>query len=223
MLGSGQIVMVNETDPTKAESAPRIDLRGQAYEFLHLVVEPTVEEKEALRIKRGLVFLPMVLQSYAQVVAEAQEHFWEDELDYANSDPDLRTYRPPVAVEVGLIEAELALPDSFLKPRGQQFQMIENYSLDLQTEFPDFRAIALPTTVYGNVDYAYSRIHPGQVLFKKCMARCLDDITGGAAAAGRMGPSSEFGVIALSAGYGFVFVGAVPGIVKIADIPPQTR
>lgn len=199
----------------KAESAPKIDLRQQTYNLLHHLVEPTAEEKEALRAKKGLVFLPITSQSYVQIVAEDPAHFWEGELDYATSDPDLRTYVPPVAVEVGFIEADLALPDSFLKRRGAMFQMIEDYSLDLQTEFPDFRAIKLPVTAYASADRAYSRMKPGQVLFKNYFASCLDDISGGAASAGRLGPSSQFGVSFWLAGYPLVFVGAVPAVVKI--------
>lgn len=215
-------IQKNLQSAAQAESAPTIDFRQQTYNLLPHLVEPTAEEKEALRVQRGLVFLPMALQSYAQVVAEDQKHFMEGELDYANSDPDLRIYVPPVAVEVGFIEAELALPDSFLKRRGAMFQMIEDYSLDLQREFPNFRAIKLPVAAYASADRAYSRMKPGQVLFKNYFASCLDDISGGAASAGRLGPSSQFGVSFWLAGYPLVFVGAVPAVVKITGTPPQT-
>lgn len=59
------IVTPQKPDQQKGrEQALKIDLRAQMYELLFHLVEPTDAEKEALRVKRGLVFLPMTAQSY---------------------------------------------------------------------------------------------------------------------------------------------------------------
>ncbi|MBI2017930.1 hypothetical protein HYS92_02680 [Candidatus Daviesbacteria bacterium] len=143
------------------DSPLEVDLRQQMIDLLPFLVEPTDDEKKELREKRGLVFLPMTSQSYAQVVAESPNHFLDKELEYANGRPALRDFRPPVAVEVGLIEAGLALPGSLGKLRAVALRMIDKYSKDLATEFPDFRAIALPVTGYAKADKAYAERNPG--------------------------------------------------------------
>lgn len=195
-----------------------VDLRQRMYDLLPYLVKPTDAEKEALRSKRGLVFLPMAAQSYAQVVAGDEKHFWDKELDYANSRAALRGFVPPVGVEVGLIEGGLALPNSFGKPRAAALKMIDDYSQELLTEFPDFRAIALPATGYASADRAYSERNPGQVLFKNYLAWCLDNLSGvGAAYAGRGGPDDRFFVSGWDADVGYDEVGAVPAVVKIGS------
>lgn len=200
------------------EQAPKVNLRQQMYDLLPRLVEPTETEKEALRAKRGLVFLPMTAQSYAQVIAGDEKHFWDKELDYANSRAALRDFVPPVAVEVGLIEGGLALPNSFGKPRAAALKMIDDYSQELATEFPDFRAIALPTTGYASADRAYSKRNPGQVLFKNYSAWCLDNLSGVlAAVAGRGGLGDGFYVHAWYADDGSDYIGAVPAVVKIGS------
>lgn len=194
------------------------DLRQRAYDFLPFVVEPSNEEKRALREKRGLVFLPMTSQSYAQVVAEDPNYFWDKELDYANSRPALRDFVPPVAVEVGLREVDLALPGSFNKGRAVALQMIDEYSKDLATEFPGFMAIMLPATGFARADRAYAERNPGQGLFKNYFAWCLDNFPGGdAARAGRRGPARRFDVSGWSPGPGHPSFGAVPAVVKIGN------
>lgn len=202
----------------KRETAPKVDLRKQTYDLLTRVIEPSDEEQEALRVKRGLVFLPMTSQSYAQVVAEDPNHFWDKELEYANAIPELRDYTPPIAVEVGLNVAELALPDSFDKPRIVALQMIEEYSQKLEADFPGFKAIMLPVTGYARADRAYAERNADQVLFKKYFAWGLDNISGVlAASAGRLGPDLRFGVDDWDAAHGDSRVGAVPAIVKIGN------
>lgn len=200
----------------KEAQTPRPDLRQQTYELLSRVVEPTDKEKRELREKRGLVFLPMTRQSYAQLVAGDKKHFWDRELEYANARPALRDFVPPVAVEVGLIEAQLALPGSFRKPRLSALQMIEDYSQELLAEFPGFRAIMLPVTGYASADQEYSKRNPGQVLFKNFFAWGLDDLPGSVAAnGGRDHPDNRFYVNDWYADDGSGGVGAVPAVVKI--------
>lgn len=214
----GDIPLPGQTTPAKESQAPKVDLRQQMIDLLPFLVEPTDDEKRELREKRGLVFLPMTSQSYAQVIAEAPNHFWDKELEYANTRPALRDFRPPVAVEVGLIEAELALPDSFRKPRATALQMIDEYSKVLATEFPGFMAIALPVTGYANADKAYAERNPGQVLFKNYFAWGLDNLSeGDAAYAGRRVPSLRFFVYEWRADFGRGGVGAVPAVVFVGN------
>ena len=54
------------------KAAPKVDLRQQTYDLLHLVRQPTEQEKEVLG-RRGIVFLPLETKSYAQVVEEDPE------------------------------------------------------------------------------------------------------------------------------------------------------
>jgi hypothetical protein len=158
----------------------------------------------------------MTAQSYAQVVAGDEARFWDKELEYANSRAALREFVPPVAVEVGLIETELALPDSFRKPRATALKMIDDYSKKLAVEFPDFRAIALPATGYASVDREYSKRNPGKVLFQNYFAWCLDNLSGvNAASAGRYGPAERFSVLGWDADFGLVDIRAVPAVVKV--------
>lgn len=202
---------------TKEAQTPRPDLRQQTYELLSRVVEPTDEEKRELREKRGLVFLPMTRQSYAQVVAGDEEHFWDNELEYANARPALRDFVPPVAAEVGLIEAQLALPGSFNKSRATALQMIEDYSKELEAEFPGFKAIMLPVTGYASADKAYSERNPGKVLFKNYFAWGLDDLSGvDSASVGRFHPDRRLHVHGWDRVHDHGHVGAVPAVVKLA-------
>lgn len=199
--------------PITGEKTPTIDLRKQTYELLRLVRKPSVDEKEALK-GRGIVFLPVAAKSYAQVVAEAPEHFWDKELEYANARPELRDYALPVAVEVGLRHpSELALPDSFDKSRETQLKMIDEYSQKLQVQFANIRAIMLPSTGYAQSDRAY-KAETGEVLFRKYFARALDNLFEvRAASAGRRGPSRQFIVSEWYHDYGGGVVGAVPAVV----------
>lgn len=198
-------------------AAPIVGLRQKTYELLHFVVEPTNAEKEALRASEGLVFLPMTPQSYAEIVIEDPGHFWDNEIDYVIGRSALQNFVPPVAVEVGLRETDLALPDSFNKSRAVALQMIEDYSQEVEREFPGFKAIMLPVTGYTSTDRAYSRRNPGKVLFKNCFAWSLDDFSEvRAAGAGRCSPSGRFDVGSWSAGSGGSNVGVVPAVVKIS-------
>lgn len=200
----------------KPEAAPKIDLRQQTYEHLYLVREPSEQEKEALE-RRGIVFIPLETKSYAQVVAEDPDYFLQDELKYANARPQLKDYVLPVAVSVGLKPTELALPGSFSKSRDVQLQMIDAYSRQLQTEFPDARAIMLPSTGYAQADRAY-KLQTGEVLFKNYFARALDDLSGvSAACAGRYDPAGRFGVDVWDARGGDVGVGGVPAVVFVGN------
>lgn len=199
--------------PITGEKTPTIDLRKQTYELLRLVREPSVDEKEALK-GRGIKFLHVASRSYAQVVAEDPEYFWDKELEYANARPELRDYALPVAVEVGLRHpSELALPGSFDKSRKTQLQMIEEYSQKLQLQFPNIRAIMLPSTGYAQADRAY-QAETGEVLFRNYFARALDNLSGGfAVLAGRNGRSRRFHVVGWDADRGIGNIGAVPAVV----------
>lgn len=200
----------------KPEAVSKVDLRQQTYDLLPLVRQPSEQEKEALA-RRGIVFLPLETKSYAQVVAEDPDHFWEDELDYANARPQLRDYVLPVAVEVGFNPAQPALPDSFRKSRPVQLQMIEDCSQQLQTEFPDARVIILPSTGYAQADRVYWA-KTGIVLIRGFFARALDDLSlVDAAGAGRFAPSGRFSVPGWSAGLGRGYVGAVPAVVFVGN------
>lgn len=216
--GMTDIPLPGQKASSRESQVLRIALCQQTYELLQHIVEPRADEKEVLKAREGLVFLPVTSQSYAQVVAEDPAHFWENELEWANGRLVLRDYVPPVAVEVGLIEAQLALPGSFSRPRDVAWEMIEWYSRKLQTEFPDFRAVMLPVTGYASTDRAYAKRNPGQVLFKNYFAWALDDLSGVyAASAGRVAPDDQFHVLGWSAGPGSECVGAVPAVVKIGN------
>lgn len=200
---------------TPKETTPTVDLRQQTYEILSQLREPTPEEKKALK-RRGLVFLPVGSKTYTQVVSETPDYFLKDELKYANSFKALREYAMPVAAEVGLKPAELALPNSFRLSQQAQLEMIEALSQALQTEFPDARAIMLPVTGYAQADQAYREKTGGEVLFKKYFARGLDMLSETfAAGAGRHDPSERFNVRDWDAHHGASRVGAVPAVVFV--------
>lgn len=193
-----------------------VDLRQRAYDLMHLVRQPSGQEKKALG-RRGIVFLPLTTKSYAQVVSEDPGYFWQNELDYANARLSLRDYALPVAVEVGLNPTELARPGSFSRSRADQLEMIEEYSQHLQAEVPDARAIMLPATGYAQADRAY-KLATGEVLFRNCFARILDNLSGvRAASAGRRAPSERFDARGWSARYGLGVVGAVPAVVFVGN------
>lgn len=203
-----------KTETTQRTEAPKVDLLSQTYDLLHLVREPSAEEKEALR-GRGIVFLPLRRLSYAQVVAEDPSHFWDKELDYANGRPALRDYTLPVEVSAGFNPTSLVLPNSFNRFRQVQLEVIGAYSQSLQTEFPDARAIMLPSTGYAQADRAY-KLETGEVLFRNYFARALDNLSEvHAAYAGRSDPSRQFHVVDWHAGKGHDCVGAVPAVVFI--------
>ena len=208
-----QAKAAREAAKTLEAPTPKVDLRQQTYDLLSLVREPSASEKEALKA-RGIKFLPVTSSSYAQVVAEDPAHFWDNELEYANDRPELRDFALPVAVEVGLRRpSELALSGSFSKSRETQLKMIDEYSQELQVQFPDARAIMLPSTGYAQVDRAY-KVETGEVLFRNYFARALDNLSGGdAAGAGRDDPSDRFVVRGWSAGDGDGPVWAVPAVV----------
>ena len=207
---------------TKAEVVSLEDLlRQQMYELLGRAVNPTEDEKKELREKRGLVFLPIATQSYVELVTANPKHYWSDERKYANARPELRDYRPPVAVEVGFRESELALPNSFWKPRYTALQMITGYSCnEIAADFPAFQAIGLPATGYASADEAYAQRNPGQALFKKYFVWCLDNLPeGNVANAGRYDPDEQFRVRGwlLLDDDGLDFFGGVPAVVKIGS------
>lgn len=208
--------VIDSNKAAKSEAAPKIDLCQQTYDLLHRVRQPLNEEKEALG-KRGIVFLLLNSKSYAQVVAEDPDYLWHDELNYANARPELRDYTLPVAVEAGFNPTQLALPDSFRKSRPVQLQMIEDYSQQLQVEFPDARAIMLPSTGYGQGDRAY-KAATGEVLFRNFFAGALDNLSGvNAASAGRLDPSYLFGVHDWRVDLGNDFVAGVPAVVFVGN------
>jgi hypothetical protein len=191
---------------------PNVDLRQQTYGLLSLVREPSSDEKDALK-ERGIKFVHVESRSYAQVVAEDTAYFRNEQLEYANARPELRGYVLPVAVEVGLKPSELALPDSFGKSRETQLRMIDEYSQELQKQFPDVRAIMLPSTGYAQVDRAY-KAETGEVLFRVYYARALDNFSGGYAVhVGRYDPSHPLSVNEWLADDGHHNVAAVPAVV----------
>lgn len=196
-----------------AEQTPAVDFRQQTYEVLSQVREPTPEEKEALK-DRGIVFLFVESKSYAQVVREDPDHFWDEELDYTIDKPALRDYVLPVAVEVGLNPDALAMPGGFGESQRVQLEMIERRSQELQQEFPDARVIMLPVTGYAQADRAYKEI-TGDVLFRNYFARGLDMLSPGyVAIAGRHQPAYRFNVHDWR-DCGFDIVGAVPAVVFV--------
>lgn len=204
--------LVNDEDAS-AENL----LRQKMYDLLAHAVNPTEDEKRELREKRGLVFLPIGTQSYAELVAANPEHYCSGEQEFGNSRLELREYHPPVAVEVGFIESGLVLPDSFLSSRHKALQRIADYSLEIADYFPDFRAIGLPATGYGKADEVYAERNPGQVLFKNCAAWCLDNLFGdNGAFAGRLGLDDQFRVIEWNPRSGGPVVGSVPAVIKIS-------
>ena len=196
--------------------SPEDLLRQQMYELLGRAVNPTEEEKRELGEKMGLVFLPIVRKSYLELVTANPRHYLSDEGEYANARPELRDYRPPVAVEVGFKKAELVLPDSLLKSRYEALQMIRKYSQQLTGDFPAFQAIGLPVTGYAAADEEYARRNPGQALFKREFAWGLDNLPGGCAAdAGRSAPGRRFRVDDWYPRYGRGGIGGAPAVVKI--------
>lgn len=208
----GEIPLPNQVVSTQETEAPGVDFHQQTYELMHLVREPSVDEREALEKRKGLVFLPVNAKSLAEFVSENPDHFWSDELEYANSRAELKDYVPPV-MEVGLNPTQLALPDSFLKSQAVQLEMIDNYSKYLEVEFPDARAIMLPVTGYAQADKAYLE-KTGQVLFRTYFARALDNTSGvDAAFVGRAHPDDQLLVRGWFADRGLDHVGAVPAVV----------
>lgn len=200
----------------KEPKAPSVDLREQTYHLLSQVREPSTDEKEALK-GRGIVFLPVASKSYAQVVSEDPAWFWDKELKYANARAELRDYVLPVAVEIGLrLPSKLSLPNSYTKSRKTHLEMIDAYSQELQAEFPDARAIMLPSTGYAQADRAYKAVW-GSELFWDEFTFALDNLYGVfEAAAGRHVPSDKFRV----GGWfrrGHPLVGAVPAVVFIGN------
>ena len=87
--------------------SPEDLLRQHMYDLLSRAVNPTKDEKRELGEKRGLVFLPIVTKSYRELVTANPKHYLWGDRGYANVRPELRDYRPLVAVEVGFIESEL--------------------------------------------------------------------------------------------------------------------
>lgn len=218
MVGELEIVPATiQTLQATEKQSPKVDLRQQTYDLLHLVREPSTDEKKALK-EIGIKFLHVASKSYAQVVAEDPAHFWDRELEYANARPELRDYALPVAVTVGLRRpSELALPESFNKSRETQLKMIEEYSQELQVQFPNIRAIMLPSTGYAQADKAY-KAETGEVLFRNYFARALDNLSGVSAAfAGRLAPSYQFYVSEWDADHGSGYVGAVPAVVFVGN------
>lgn len=218
MVGELEIVPATiQTLQATEKQSPKVDLRQQTYDLLHLVREPSVDEKEALE-ERGIKFLHVASKSYAKVVAEDPARFWDRELEYANARPELRDYALPVAATVGLRRpSELALPESFDKSRETQLKMIEEYSQELQVQFPKIRAIMLPSTGYAQADKAY-KAETGEVLFRNFFARALDNLSEvHAADAGRFVPSSRFHVNEWFADHGHARVGAVPAVVFVGN------
>ncbi len=199
-------------DP-RLEAASRVDLRQQAYDLLLQVRKPSPAEKKALLEKKGLVFLPVQEISLSQLIAENQDYFWSGDLEYINSKTQLRDYSLP-AIEVALNPTELALPDSFDKSRSTQLAMIEGYSKkQVETEFPDAKAIMLPAVGYAQADKVYKET-TGEVLFKTFFARVLDNTSGvGATGVGRVHPDGRLLVHVWRAGDGNGSVGAVPAVV----------
>ncbi len=199
--------------PTR-EQAPVVDLIQQTYEILTQLREPTPEEKATLEV-RGQVFLPLKSKTYAQVVAEDPDHFWKDELNYANGKPALRDYALPQAAEVGLNPSELAAPGSFSKSKEVQLEMAQACSLELQKEFSDARVVMLPVTGYAQWDHAYKEKN-GDVAFKSYFARGLDQLSVALSAhAGRGGPSGQFGVNGWFARGGGPNIALVPAVVFV--------
>jgi hypothetical protein len=218
MVGQLEIVPATIQTPQATErQSPRVDLRSQTYELLSQVREPSSEEKEALQ-KIGIKFFHVASKSYAQVVAENPAYFWDKELEYANARPELKDYALPMAVEVGLRRpSELALLGSFGKSRETQLEMINAYSQELQLQFPNIRAIMLPSTGYAQADEAY-KAETGEVLFRNYFARALDNLSGvDSAHAGRDDPSYRFFVGGWDRGSGLGSVGAVPAVVFVGN------
>lgn len=202
----------------QSETASKVHLRQQTYDLLTLVREPSAEEREFLKVERGLTFLPLRVKSYAQVVAEDEDYFWPNELAYANEKPALRDYVLPVAGEFGFRSPSgLALPNSFRRSRLDQLEMIEEYSQLLQADVHNARAIMLPSTGYAQADRAY-KARTGEVLFRNYFARALDNFSEVFAAdAGRNAPSRQFSVGVWSADFGYDNVGGVPAVVLIGN------
>ena len=194
----------------------RVDLRQQTYDLLGRLRKPSSDEKEALE-ERDIKFFSVTSISYAQVVAENPEYFRDKELENANATPELRDYALPVAVEVGLRRPEkLHLAGSFGKSRETQLQMAEDYSQELQKQFPNIpniRAIILPSTGYAQVDKA-CKAETGEVLIRNFYARALDNSSVPfAACVGRGRPEDRLEVVPFGANDGLSLIAAVPAIV----------
>lgn len=190
------------------EATPKVDLRQQTYDLLQHLRDPSAEEKKVLG-ERGIVFLPLEANSFIQLVQEDPRHFSDDDLDYGNllwlhehstRYKEWGDYTLPAAVKIGLNPARLVLPGSYdfrydtpgLLGGETHLELIEKYSKELQTEFPEARAIMLPAVGYAGLDRAYKKT-TGEVLFKRNEAYCLDIVKGEAVRAGRLiAPDQSF-------------------------------
>ncbi|MBI4097106.1 MAG: hypothetical protein HY428_01700 [Candidatus Levybacteria bacterium] len=191
--------------PQFRAEAPKVDLRLATFELLSRVREPSSAEQEALRA-RGYTFVPVGAKSLGQVVAEHPDHFW-----YVNNSKRLGDYTPPAMVVA--LRPKLALPNGFDKSQADQLALIEAHSRDLETEFPDAKAVMLPAVAYVQADIAYVE-QTGQPLFRDFYVRALDQTDGsGVAGVGRLHPSRRLVVRGWRAHGGDPNVGAVPAVV----------
>ncbi len=214
LKGPETVVSAKQAAVAKGETQiPEPDLRQQTYELLKQVREPSPEEKRDLK-EMGFVFLTALPKSFAQVVSEDQDYFWEGELKYAIARAELRDYVPP-AITVALNPTRLAIPGSFNKSKDKQLGMIAKYSRDeIEAKFPDAKAVMLPATTYAQADMAYSKVNNGQVLFRDFFARALDNTSEVCSAyVGQYHPGSRFFVYDWDAAHGDDYVGAVPAVV----------
>lgn len=195
----------------KGGTGSKVDSRRRTYELLSRVREPSPKEIKDLKAK-GFIPFSIEAKSYFRVVARDSDYFLEGELQYASERTALRDFTPPV-MEVALNPGQLALPYSFRKSRAAQLEMIQRYSQDeIEKEFPDAKAIMLPVTAYAQADRAYKQT-AGEVLFKTCFARGLDNLRSRAAFVGRNRPNERLSVFDSYAGHGGGDVGSVPAVV----------
>lgn len=191
--------------------ASKVDLRQQTYEILGLARESSDDEKTLLE-RMGFVSLLILAKTVPQIAAEYPEVFWH-RLGYIDGMPQLRDYRPPV-MNIALNPQELALPGSFSKGRITQLMMIGVYSrTEIEPIIPGARAIMLPASAYIQADIEYFK-KTGQLLFRNCSARALDDTSAeDAAYVGRYRPGDRLYVDGFKAGDGGGGMGAVPAII----------
>lgn len=152
--------------------------RERTYELLTIVREPLPEERKGLEAK-GFVFLSVEAKTLAQVVSERPSHFWNGELDYINgrSYPDLREYTP-LAMSVAYNPDQLFVPDSCSNSQERQLRTTEKYSREeIETQFPDAKALVLPATVSAQADIAYFD-RTGKALLGNRCAGALDKSVG---------------------------------------------
>ena len=197
-----------------SEAASIAERCQQTYELLTQVREPSVAEKKALE-KRipGVVFLSLPSRALPQVIIEDPDYFWDGELNYVSARPQFRDFIIP-AMEVAINPTPLALPDSFGKSRPEQILMIDDYSKEqIETEFPNAKAIMLPAVGYVLADKIYKK-RTGEVLFRNFFVRALDNTREvDAADVGRYRPNDPFRVRDWSVVGGDKHVGAVPAVV----------